>query len=125
MNASFLKYVRHCIAPDSINIRTRIPSHPVYYIRTSNRHQHRHKSSTTMDSPPDEVKQQWKDKLVGKKIVDSPSSHPDHFCKQDLPQGTQAHRVIAPGMMVTRDFLPSRMNVHVDDEGTCTHIRFG
>ncbi|KAK6531428.1 hypothetical protein TWF281_008233 [Arthrobotrys megalospora] len=88
-----------------------------------------HQSATNyqpaMDPPSQHVQQQWTDKLVGKKIVDSPSDHPEHFCKQDLPQGVQAHRVIAPGTMVTKDFRPSRMNVHVDDDGTCTHINFG
>ncbi|KAF3291067.1 hypothetical protein TWF970_000315 [Orbilia oligospora] len=78
-----------------------------------------------MDPPSAHVQQQWKDKLIGKKIVDSPSDHPEHFCSQDLPQGPQAHRVIPPGSMVTKDFRPSRMNVHVDDEGNCTHINFG
>ncbi|KAK6363707.1 hypothetical protein TWF730_001127 [Orbilia blumenaviensis] len=83
--------------------------------------------STThkMDTLSSEVKQQWSDKLVGKKIVDEPSEHPDHFCKQDLPQGVQSHRVIPPGTMVTKDFRPDRMNVHVDDEGVCTRVHFG
>ncbi|KAK6356462.1 hypothetical protein TWF718_000821 [Orbilia javanica] len=78
-----------------------------------------------MGPPSEEVQKQWRDKLVGKKIVDSPSDHPEHFSTQDLPQGPQAHRVIAPGNMYTQDFRPERMNVHVDDDGFCTHIRFG
>jgi len=34
-------------------------------------------------------------------------------------------RVIEPGMAVTKDYRPSRMNVHVDDEGTITQIICG
>ncbi|KAK6544343.1 hypothetical protein TWF694_001043 [Orbilia ellipsospora] len=78
-----------------------------------------------MSEPSQEFKQQWESKLVGKKIVDNPSEHPEHFCKSDLPQGPQSHRVIPRGAMVTRDFHPGRLNVHVDEEGTCTHINFG
>ncbi|KAK6335520.1 hypothetical protein TWF696_002293 [Orbilia brochopaga] len=78
-----------------------------------------------MDPPSDDVQQQWKDKLVGKKIVEEQSDHPEHFSKRDLPQGPQAHRVIPPGTMVTKDFQPNRLNVHVNDEGRCTHLVWG
>lgn len=44
------------------------------------------------------------------------------FCKRDLPQTC---RVIKPGQMVTKDFNPERLNVHVDDEGTVSHVNHG
>jgi hypothetical protein len=44
------------------------------------------------------------------------------FCKTDLPQET---RVIQPGMMVTKDFKPDRLNVHVNDDGTVSHVTHG
>ncbi|KAK6515542.1 hypothetical protein TWF506_007873 [Arthrobotrys conoides] len=104
--------------------------YPIYYypsLRPSKHHYHQSATNyrPAMDPPSEHVQQEWKDKLVGKKIVESPSDHPEHFCTQDLPQGPQAHRVIPPGSMVTKDFRPSRMNVHVDGEGNCTHINFG
>ncbi|EWC48431.1 hypothetical protein DRE_02200 [Drechslerella stenobrocha 248] len=76
----------------------------------------------TLDPPSDTFKQKWTTDLVGKKIVDQRSDDPEHFCKQDLPE---QNRVIAPGTLVTRDFRPQRMNVHLDDEDRCSHITFG
>ncbi|KAJ6259048.1 hypothetical protein Dda_5944 [Drechslerella dactyloides] len=77
------------------------------------------------NAPAEHVKEEWKSKLVGKKIVDDHSNDEGVFCKRDLPQGTQAHRVIPPGAMVTKDYQASRLNVHVDDDARCTHITFG
>lgn len=45
-----------------------------------------------------------------------------NFCKKDLPE---KHRVIQPGMMVTKDFNPDRLNVYVNEEGTVTHCTHG
>jgi hypothetical protein len=42
--------------------------------------------------------------------------------KSQLPP---KHRVIAPGTMVTRDFVEDRLNVHVDEKGVCTHCTHG
>lgn len=36
-----------------------------------------------------------------------------------LPQGL-THRIITPGMAVTEDFNPGRLNIHVDDKGWIT-----
>ncbi|TQN65188.1 hypothetical protein CSHISOI_10238, partial [Colletotrichum shisoi] len=44
------------------------------------------------------------------------------FCKRDLPEQT---RVIEPGMMVTKDFVPDRLNVHVKEDGTVSHVQHG
>ncbi|KAL2018499.1 hypothetical protein VTK56DRAFT_784 [Thermocarpiscus australiensis] len=65
--------------------------------------------------------QEWTNKLVGKTLCDGPSSETT-FCKAELPQ--QA-RVIEPGMMVTKDFNPDRLNVHVKEDGTVSHVTHG
>ncbi|SPO04082.1 uncharacterized protein DNG_06765 [Cephalotrichum gorgonifer] len=65
--------------------------------------------------------EEWMRKLVGKKLSDEGSSE-TNFCKTELPQEC---RVIKPGMMVTKDFKPDRLNVHVDDEGTVSHVHHG
>jgi hypothetical protein len=44
------------------------------------------------------------------------------FCKKDLPEQC---RVITPGMMVTRDHKPDRLNVHLKDDGTVSHVQHG
>ncbi|PSS20033.1 hypothetical protein M430DRAFT_100877 [Amorphotheca resinae ATCC 22711] len=60
---------------------------------------------------------EWQNKLVGKKLGDA---HDEiTFAKNDLPEHT---RVIEPGMMVTKDFNPRRLNVHLAEDGTVTHV---
>lgn len=49
-------------------------------------------------------------------------SAPQNFCKKDLPQ---ACRIIEPGMMVTKDHNPDRLNVHVKEDGTVSHVQHG
>lgn len=91
--------------------------------------------------------QEWTNKLVGKKITDEPSSEVvcdplrllqvsnscddqkansatgfQNFCKRDLPD---EHRVIEPGMMVTKDYKPERLNVHLKEDGTVSHVVHG
>lgn len=44
------------------------------------------------------------------------------FCKRDLPDQC---RLVRPGTMVTKDFRPERLNVHVDDNGTVSHVYHG
>lgn len=44
------------------------------------------------------------------------------FCKKDLPAQC---RVIEPGMMVTKDFQPERLNVHLKEDGTVSHVQHG
>ncbi|KAJ9148952.1 hypothetical protein NKR23_g4674 [Pleurostoma richardsiae] len=65
--------------------------------------------------------EEWTNKLVGKKLSDDPSSE-TCFCKRELPQQT---RIIEPGMMVTKDFQPDRLNVHLKDDGTVSHVVHG
>ncbi|KAI0395876.1 hypothetical protein F5Y17DRAFT_421786 [Xylariaceae sp. FL0594] len=65
--------------------------------------------------------QEWANKLVGKTLSDN-SSDETCFCKKDLPEEC---RVITPGMMVTKDFKPDRLNVHVKEDGTVSHVVHG
>ncbi|KAF4422190.1 pua rna binding domain-containing [Fusarium acutatum] len=63
--------------------------------------------------------EEWQNKLVGKKLSDEESSTETVFAKRDLPQET---RIIEPGMMVTKDFKEDRLNVHLKDDGTVSHV---
>jgi hypothetical protein len=38
---------------------------------------------------------------------------------------SQRIRVITPGMAVTMDFAPNRLNIHVSDAGIITALRCG
>ncbi|KAF4461491.1 pua rna binding domain-containing [Fusarium albosuccineum] len=75
-------------------------------------------NSTTGDNA-----EEWQNKLVGKKLSDEDASSETRvhqvFCKRDLPKET---RVIEPGMMVTKDFNENRLNVHLKDDGTVSHV---
>ncbi|KUJ08056.1 uncharacterized protein LY89DRAFT_691357 [Mollisia scopiformis] len=62
--------------------------------------------------------EEWMNKLVGKKLTDGPSDATS-FAKQDLPKET---RVIEPGSMVTKDFNENRLNVHLKEDGTVSHV---
>ncbi|KAF3801042.1 hypothetical protein GCG54_00010321 [Colletotrichum gloeosporioides] len=73
--------------------------------------------------------QEWSNKLVGKKLHEEESNETrtdsgpvQTFCKRDLPEKS---RVIEPGMMVTKDFVPDRLNVHVKEDGTVSHVVHG
>ncbi|KAF7551811.1 hypothetical protein G7Z17_g4771 [Cylindrodendrum hubeiense] len=74
-------------------------------------------NSTTGDKT-----EEWQNKLVGKKLTDDDASNETVFCKRDLPQET---RIIEPGMMVTKDFKENRLNVHLKDDGTVSHVVHG
>ncbi|KAF4343883.1 pua rna binding domain protein [Fusarium beomiforme] len=63
--------------------------------------------------------EEWQNKLVGKKLSDEETSTETVFAKRDLPQET---RIIEPGMMVTKDFNENRLNVHLKDDGTVSHV---
>ncbi|KAL1836575.1 hypothetical protein VTJ49DRAFT_4915 [Mycothermus thermophilus] len=75
----------------------------------------------TADNLGDDQIQEWANKLVGKTISDGPSSETT-FCKTELPQET---RVIQPGSIVTKDFRENRLNVHVNEDGTVSHVTKG
>ncbi|PNS19831.1 hypothetical protein CAC42_7798 [Sphaceloma murrayae] len=63
---------------------------------------------------------QWASKLMGKKIGDSHDE--TTFAKTDLPQ---KHRVLKPGDGMTMDFVPDRLNVHVDEGGVVKDVKHG
>ncbi|EON97501.1 putative pua rna binding domain-containing protein [Phaeoacremonium minimum UCRPA7] len=65
--------------------------------------------------------EEWTNKLVGKTLSEDSSSETS-FAKRDLPQET---RIIEPGMMVTKDFKPERLNVHLKEDGTVSHVQHG
>ncbi|KAK4227160.1 hypothetical protein QBC38DRAFT_478474 [Podospora fimiseda] len=75
----------------------------------------------TANNMDDSKTQEWMSKLAGKTISDEPTSE-TVFCKKDLPE---CSRVIEPGMMVTKDFNPDRLNVHVKEDGTVSHVSHG
>ncbi|KAL2189354.1 hypothetical protein L209DRAFT_749098 [Thermothelomyces heterothallicus CBS 203.75] len=75
----------------------------------------------TADNMEDNKTQEWTNKLVGKKLSEEPSSETT-FCKTDLPPQT---RVLPPGAIVTKDFRPDRLNVHVTEDGTVSHVTHG
>jgi len=64
---------------------------------------------------------EWTNKLVGKKLSEQDSNETT-FSKRELPQET---RIIEPGMMVTKDFKPDRLNVHLKEDGTVSHVQHG
>ncbi|KAK0104796.1 hypothetical protein ONS95_005064 [Cadophora gregata] len=61
--------------------------------------------------------EEWMNKLVGKKLGETNDS--TTFARADLPK---EHRVIEPGSIVTRDFKPERLNVHLKEDGTVSHV---
>ncbi|KAH7310480.1 hypothetical protein B0I35DRAFT_481796 [Stachybotrys elegans] len=72
-------------------------------------------------SEPNSKAEQWQNKLVGKTLSDSESNE-NCFCKRDLPQGT---RIVEPGMLLTMDHVPDRLNVHVTEDGIVSHVVHG
>ncbi len=59
------------------------------------------------------------DDLVGKAVT---ATMEDDARKRS---GARAVRVIRRGAMVTMDFRPDRLNIHVDDKGVVTRLRCG
>ena len=72
-------------------------------------------------SAPKDRAEEWQNKLVGKTLSDSESNE-TVFCKRDLPEET---RIIEPGMMVTKEFKENRLNVHLKEDGTVSHVIHG
>ncbi|KAJ1939809.1 hypothetical protein EC988_007211 [Linderina pennispora] len=73
---------------------------------------------------------EWTPKLVGKYIHDDVRQEPNDLSSiaanmvvkvSELPAPV---RVIRPGMPVTRDFRPSRLNVSVDGSGLIKAVTF-
>lgn len=57
--------------------------------------------------------------LVGKAVTETTA---DDAGKRS---GARAVRVIRPGMIVTMDFRPDRLNIDVDEKGIVTNLRCG
>ncbi|EAQ88385.1 hypothetical protein CHGG_05004 [Chaetomium globosum CBS 148.51] len=65
----------------------------------------------TADNVSADKAKEWMTKLAGKTLTEGPSS--------------ETTRVIEPGMMVTRDYQPERLNVQVKDDGTVENVYHG
>ncbi|KAL4868335.1 hypothetical protein BDV12DRAFT_169808 [Aspergillus spectabilis] len=65
-------------------------------------------------------KDDWLNKLVGKKIGDS--SDATSFAKKDLPE---SHRILKPGSSMTMDHRPDRLNIHVDENDNVRDVNYG
>ncbi|KAI9041561.1 uncharacterized protein KD926_006635 [Aspergillus affinis] len=66
-------------------------------------------------------KQEWLNKLAGKKISDSPSDV-NTFAKKDLPE---SHRIIKPGDAMTMDYRQERLNIHLGEDDIVHDVNFG
>ncbi|KAI9750856.1 MAG: hypothetical protein M1815_001554 [Lichina confinis] len=62
---------------------------------------------------------EWATKLLGKKLGDKTDE--TSFAKTELPE---KHRIIEHDSMVSQDHEPDRLNVHVDKDGTISHVDF-
>lgn len=60
-----------------------------------------------------ELKKKDYDYLIGKSVNEV-----------DLSE-VSSKRIIKPGMMVTMDYRTDRLNIHVDDQGVITSVRWG
>ncbi|KAF2276051.1 uncharacterized protein EI97DRAFT_458556 [Westerdykella ornata] len=77
-------------------------------------------ASSAQSAGGENNKEEWMSKLMGKKLGDV---HDEvTFAKQDLPQ---RHRIVPPNSFQTTDFVPERLNVHVDEDGTVRGVKFG
>ncbi|SAM00134.1 hypothetical protein [Absidia glauca] len=68
----------------------------------------------------------WRDKLVGKTIVgdEAVTSLPaGSFVRtKDLPK---LHRVLGSNSMMTMDYRPDRLNIHIDDDKKVKGVNYG
>ncbi|MGW7412831.1 I78 family peptidase inhibitor [Streptomyces sp. NPDC054863] len=68
------------------------------------------------------------DQWVGRTLVRNGSPDPSDVPadrlvhERDIPK---PYRIIPPGAMITQDYAPDRLNLHVDDRNTITRINFG
>ncbi|KAL4813692.1 hypothetical protein BDW67DRAFT_167717 [Aspergillus spinulosporus] len=65
-------------------------------------------------------KDEWLNKLVGKKISDSHNG--TCFAKQDLPE---SHRIVKAGDFTTMDHRPERLNIHLDENENVRDVNYG
>eukprot|EP00298_Acanthocystis_sp_HF-20_P006895 c16627_g1_i1.p1 GENE.c16627_g1_i1~~c16627_g1_i1.p1 ORF type:complete len:113 (+),score=33.48 c16627_g1_i1:30-341(+) len=63
--------------------------------------------------------------LVGKKFVensDQKELDETTFSSSDVPDGT---RIVRPGVRITKDFRPERVNVFLNEEGVASSVQLG
>ncbi|KAL5045726.1 hypothetical protein BDW71DRAFT_183229 [Aspergillus fruticulosus] len=99
----------------------------LYVYRTA---RHYHNSTSTIKMPlvvpgitntsSGNSKDEWLNKLVGKKITDSHNE--TCFAKQDLPE---SHRIVKPGEFTTMDHRPERLNIHLDENDNVRDVNYG
>ncbi|CAJ0752152.1 14176_t:CDS:2 [Entrophospora sp. SA101] len=69
--------------------------------------------------------EEWHQKLIGKKLVSSgevaATDDSNVFKIEDLPKN---HRVIGPDTFYIMNFVPERLNVHIDKENKVTNVKF-
>ncbi|KAI4173650.1 MAG: hypothetical protein LQ343_002825 [Gyalolechia ehrenbergii] len=65
--------------------------------------------------------QEWTTKLLGKTLTSDTRADNLSFAKQDLPKD---HRIVEPGAMLTQDYRPERLNIHLGEDGTVRHVDF-
>eukprot|EP00179_Madagascaria_erythrocladioides_P018484 CAMPEP_0198341858 /NCGR_PEP_ID=MMETSP1450-20131203/49949_1 /TAXON_ID=753684 ORGANISM="Madagascaria erythrocladiodes, Strain CCMP3234" /NCGR_SAMPLE_ID=MMETSP1450 /ASSEMBLY_ACC=CAM_ASM_001115 /LENGTH=69 /DNA_ID=CAMNT_0044046919 /DNA_START=221 /DNA_END=430 /DNA_ORIENTATION=+ len=59
---------------------------------------------------------------VGKFLKKDADAGADDVKESQLPNN---HRVLKPDSMTTMDHQPTRLNVHVDNDGKITDVKFG
>ncbi|KAL4796427.1 hypothetical protein BDV19DRAFT_360957 [Aspergillus venezuelensis] len=68
------------------------------------------------------LKEEWMNKLVGKKIEESPGDATTSFAKKDLPE---THRIVKPGEAMTMDHNKDRLNIHLDENDNVRDVNYG
>ncbi|ORX43180.1 hypothetical protein DM01DRAFT_1201988 [Hesseltinella vesiculosa] len=74
--------------------------------------------------PPIEEMESWKQKLIGKIILEAGQVNEQDdqvFNATALPE---PYRVLGPNDIMTRDFVPGRINVFVEEDRKCTKVTF-
>ncbi|CAO3611459.1 unnamed protein product [Cunninghamella blakesleeana] len=75
----------------------------------------------------EQEKQKSKDQLIGKYIFESNENigeiEEKDVVRSDTLEGKV--RIIPPGRPVTKDYLPFRMNVYIDENKKVTNVNFG
>ncbi|KAJ8655461.1 hypothetical protein O0I10_008955 [Lichtheimia ornata] len=66
---------------------------------------------------------EWKERLLGKKYVENDEMHVEGqtFPRSQLPP---VNRVLPPGAPATRDYVPNRLNVILDDADIVTSVYY-
>ncbi|KAJ0424685.1 hypothetical protein BJY00DRAFT_276162 [Aspergillus carlsbadensis] len=98
----------------------RLYLHPTHQISKQNHHATMPLVVPGITSNSGGNKDEWLNKLVGKKI--SESSNETCFAKKDLPE---THRIVKPGEFTTMDHQPDRLNIHLDENDNVRDVNYG